>query len=149
MAATSVELASKSRVLGGSDEFWMPRALSSSGWSRRRLLRLLGRIEGGDRFADSGSVIITELVTNAVKHGTRRGKRVFVRLTVDAASLRIEVHDASSVAPVLRDIELLDECGRGLNLVRAMSQAWGFGPRTPGIGKIVWAVVTPVQGDDR
>jgi hypothetical protein len=33
-----------------------------------------------------------------------------------------------------------------MHLVMALSQQWGCCPRTPGIGKIVWAIVPPARG---
>ena len=57
--------------------------------------------------------------------------------------LWIEVHDASSVRPVLREVAVGDEHGRGLMLVRSLSQEWGCHRRPLGIGKVVWSVITP------
>jgi anti-sigma regulatory factor (Ser/Thr protein kinase) len=109
-------------------------------------LQLLHEVEGGERFADAGAVIVTELVANAVQHGPRGDKKILVRFWVDDQRLRIEVHDASSVRPTVREVATLDERGRGMHLVMALSQQWGCCPRTPGIGKIVWAIVPPARG---
>ncbi|MGF6910996.1 anti-sigma regulatory factor (Ser/Thr protein kinase) [Kitasatospora sp. MAP12-15] len=107
---------------------------------------LLARVEGGGRFADSGRLVVTELVANAVRHGTRRGQLVWIHLDVDAVRLRIEVHDASTVRPVLREVDLDEESGRGLLLVKSLSENWGCDPRSVGIGKVVWAVVPAARG---
>ena len=91
---------------------------------------------------DVAVLLTSELVTNAVTHGTPTAD-TFVLLTVgcDAAGLRVDVHDGSGDLPVL-DPALLDEAsteaetGRGLLLVTTLSAEWGF-YRTPA-GKAVY-----------
>jgi hypothetical protein len=86
---------------------------------------------------DSVQLVATELVTNAQHHG-----RPPVSLHVDrlADAIRIDVHDASPVTPVLRSAPLLGPAGRGLLVVGAFAATWGT-RRVLG-GKSVWAVVT-------
>ncbi|MFJ8886856.1 ATP-binding protein [Streptomyces sp. NPDC102402] len=87
---------------------------------------------------DLGDVLLCagELVTNALVHGVPPGRGFRVRLTW-GSRLRIEVHDSGGgrvgvpLAP-----GPLAECGRGLTLVGALSDAWGVGERDP--GKTVW-----------
>lgn len=110
------------------------------------LVELLARVEGGERFADAGRLVISELVSNAVRHGTRWDQLVWIHVEVDPVRLWIEVHDASSVRPVLREAVAGDEHGRGLMLVRAVSQEWGCHRRPLGIGKVVWSVIPPDRG---
>ncbi|MDH6122728.1 ATP-binding protein [Kitasatospora sp. GAS204B] len=146
MAIAESEVDERSTVLDGVSEFWLLRSDSSATQARARLLGLLRRTESGERFVEAGTLIVTELVSNAVKHGSRRGERVFVRLDVSPARLRIDVHDASRVRPVVRDVDALEEHGRGLRVVVALADEWGFGSRPYGFGKIVWAVVIPERG---
>ncbi|MDH6122488.1 two-component sensor histidine kinase [Kitasatospora sp. GAS204A] len=133
-------------MLDGVSAFWLLRSDSSATQARARLLGLLRRTEGGERFTEAGALIVTELVSNAVKHGSRRGERVFVRLDVNAARLRMDVHDASRVRPVVREVDALEEHGRGLRVVVALAQEWGFGSRPYGFGKIVWEIVVAERG---
>ncbi|MFJ9951919.1 ATP-binding protein [Kitasatospora sp. NPDC091207] len=101
------------------------------------------RTSGGERFADVGLLLVSELVTHAVLHGTPAGNRVELVLSVDHERLRIEVHDArADQGPVLRAASVGDEGGRGLILVKSLSLRWGCCPRR-GIGKIVWAECGP------
>ena len=77
---------------------------------------------------ESVAVLLTsELVTNAVTHGTL-AVGTFVILTVgcDAAGLRVDVHDGSSDLPVLDLVSAEAETGRGLLLVTSLSAEWGF-----------------------
>ena len=92
--------------------------------------------------ADVAVLLTSELVTNAVTHGTpTAGTFVLLTIACDAAWLRVDVHDGSGDLPVL-DTGLIDEglaeaeTGRGLLLVTSLSAEWGF-YRTPA-GKAVY-----------
>ncbi|GAA1405566.1 hypothetical protein GCM10009639_52670 [Kitasatospora putterlickiae] len=104
---------------------------------------MLGGVLGGERFIDTGLLLVSELVTNAVVHGSSRDNRVLLELSADPVRLRIEVHDArGDRAPILRGADRDDESGRGLILVKSLSAQWGCCPRE-GIGKIVWCGIAP------
>jgi anti-sigma regulatory factor (Ser/Thr protein kinase) len=76
--------------------------------------------------ADVAVLLTSELVTNAVTHGTKQtGEFVLLAVACDAAVLRVDVHDGSGYLPVL-DIAPADaETGRGLLLVTSLSAEWG------------------------
>ncbi|MER5792045.1 SpoIIE family protein phosphatase [Streptomyces sp. NPDC001980] len=78
-------------------------------------------------------LIVSELVTNAVRYGDGP---IALRLIRDA-SLICEVSDGSSTAPHLRRARVYDEGGRGLLLVAQVSERWGS-RQTP-TGKTIWA----------
>ncbi|MER7183221.1 SpoIIE family protein phosphatase [Streptomyces hyaluromycini] len=78
-------------------------------------------------------LIVSELVTNAVRYGDGP---IALRLIRDA-SLICEVSDGSSTAPHLRRARIYDEGGRGLLLVAQISERWGS-RQTP-TGKTIWA----------
>jgi anti-sigma regulatory factor (Ser/Thr protein kinase) len=91
---------------------------------------------------DVAVLLTSELVTNAVTHGTpAAGTFVLLTVACDMACLRVDVHDGSGDLPVL-DTGLSDEApaeaetGRGLLLVTSLSAEWGF-YRTPA-GKAVY-----------
>lgn len=93
---------------------WLLRSRRSPAEARRRLEQLLAEAPGGQRFADAGLLLVSELVTNAVVHGTPAGNKVLLVLDLDSARLRIEVHDArADREPVLRAASPEDESGRG------------------------------------
>lgn len=109
--------------------------------------RAAGEGRGGHRFLDDGLLLVSELVTNAIVHGTPRDNLVWLSLAVNEDRLRIEVHDArADREPVLRAAVGDDESGRGLFLVKSLSRRWGCCPRAHA-GKIVWAESGPAAED--
>ncbi|MEU2390618.1 SpoIIE family protein phosphatase [Streptomyces sp. NPDC007369] len=88
---------------------------------------------GLDELGFAAELMLSELVTNAVRYG---GEPIQVRLIRDR-TLICEVADGSSTAPHLRRAASTDEGGRGLFLVAQLSQAWGT--RYTGRGKVIWA----------
>lgn len=79
------------------------------------------------------SLIISELVTNAVVHA-RSPLRIVVTFSRDR--LRIEVHDEDSTPPRVRPQPGPDG-GFGLRIVAEASERWGWLPTRS--GKLVWA----------
>ncbi|SFW49980.1 ATP-binding protein [Amycolatopsis australiensis] len=77
----------------------------------------------------------SELVTNAFEHGDRPQR---LELAYADGLLTLRVHDTSSRLPELRAPAPAQARSRGLVLVQALSEDWGF-ERRPG-GKVVWAV---------
>lgn len=127
--------------LVATDACWLPRRDRSPAMARRLLRDLLSRVKGGERFREHGELVLSELATNAVLHGTRSDQLIWVGLRVDPDRLWIAVEDPSSAQPRLRPTAD-GESGRGLYLVDRLSLSWGCGPRE-GIGKRVWALVGP------
>ena len=89
---------------------------------------------GQDRLADV-LLATSELVTNAVEHGERPER---LELLFDDERLTLRVHDTGSTTPQLRFPGPTEARSRGLQLVRAVAEDWGF-ERRPS-GKYVWAV---------
>ncbi|MGW4518844.1 SpoIIE family protein phosphatase [Streptomyces sp. NPDC004393] len=81
-------------------------------------------------------MIVSELVTNAVRYGT---PPLRLRLIKDR-TLTCEVHDANSLAPRLRHAKTIDEGGRGLFIIAQLAQNWGV--RYSLDGKTIWAEQT-------
>ncbi|MFH8473350.1 SpoIIE family protein phosphatase [Streptomyces sp. NPDC018000] len=77
-------------------------------------------------------LIVSELVTNALRHATGPIRLRLLRQSV----LTCEVSDASSTSPRLRHARTTDEGGRGLFLVAQLTRRWGT-RYTPG-GKTIW-----------
>jgi len=88
---------------------------------------------GLDEAAFAAELILSELVTNAIRHGAGP---IRVRLLRDR-TLICEVSDTSNTAPHLRRAATTDEGGRGLFLVAQLSQTWGT--RYLSEGKVIWA----------
>jgi serine phosphatase RsbU (regulator of sigma subunit)/anti-sigma regulatory factor (Ser/Thr protein kinase) len=77
-------------------------------------------------------LVVSELVTNAVRHATAP---ITLRLIRDD-TLICEVSDGSTNAPHMRLARLTDEGGRGLYLVGRLADRWGT--RYTGTGKTIW-----------
>jgi anti-sigma regulatory factor (Ser/Thr protein kinase) len=99
--------------------------------------------------ADSTELVVSELVTNAVRisREVTGANSVRLWLLADAASVVVVVWDASPQPPVWIDAGDDAESGRGLLLVGALSTGWGYyhPPDSYG-GKLVWARVGPETG---
>ena len=87
---------------------------------------------GLDDLVDTTELLVSELVTNALRYGEGE---IRLRLLRDR-TLVCEVWDAGLVQPRRRRARDTDEGGRGLQLVGLLSAAWGS-RRTPR-GKTVW-----------
>lgn len=90
---------------------------------------------------DALTLIVAELSANAVSHGLVPGRDFGLRLSAEGATVRVEVTDTRGERlPVPNDSSADDqEGGRGLRLVAALADDWGWFPRTDGPGKSVWA----------
>jgi anti-sigma regulatory factor (Ser/Thr protein kinase) len=81
-------------------------------------------------------LIVSELVTNAVRHG-RPPVELRLRRAVDR--LFVDVHDAAAAPPRMRHAGPADDSGRGLLIVATLSERWGT--RHTDNGKSVWCRV--------
>jgi anti-sigma regulatory factor (Ser/Thr protein kinase) len=99
--------------------------------------------------AEAAELIVSELVTNAVRASTAPDGRprydatgmpvVVLRLASDRFKLLVEVWDVIPGAPAAAHPGPDDESGRGLMLVAAQCDRWSW-QRVPGWpGKVVWA----------
>lgn len=92
---------------------------------------------GLDSLADITSLLVSELVTNSLRHATGPiGVRLVRPVSVDGV-LRVEVSDPLPDPPRERVADLEDESGRGLQLVAHSSHRWGTRPGR-NTGKTVW-----------
>lgn len=85
-------------------------------------------------FCDDVVLVVSELVTNAVRAGSAT---VVVSVEHLADALIITVVDQADGWPEARDAAAHEPNGRGLPLVSAVSSRWGV--RLTGPGKSVWA----------
>ncbi|MFI8073056.1 ATP-binding protein [Streptomyces sp. NPDC086033] len=111
----------------------------------RRTLRLILTMHGLIRLTDTAELLAAELVSNAVRH--TKGPAA-LRVRWSAGVLRIGAWDADPEPPeppgeldLLREAEA--EEGRGLALVRACADLWGWQPsaRHGNRGKYVWCAL--------
>ncbi|MFC5661119.1 ATP-binding SpoIIE family protein phosphatase, partial [Streptomyces nogalater] len=93
---------------------------------------------GLEEAAYTTELIVSELVTNAIRYG---GPPVRLRLLRPGSRLICEVYDAGGSTPHMRRARIFDEGGRGLLLVAQLAERWGT--RHERTGKTVWAEQTP------
>ncbi|MFS4108962.1 ATP-binding protein [Streptomyces sp. PD-S100-1] len=92
---------------------------------------------------ETGTLLISEIVTNAVRHGHSHSVRVIVEQP-RPGRLRVAVVDKSRRMPELRIVGPDSTGGRGLLLVDALSARWGT-DLLPW-GKRVWAEIETEAG---
>ncbi|MFG2138948.1 ATP-binding protein [Streptomyces sp. NPDC048650] len=118
----------------------IPSDARSVGWARRELRRQL-RIWGIDaELSYTATLLLSELVTNAVRAQAARtpaAPTVGIRFAFSDGRLRLEVRDASDEQPVQYATQEDEECGRGLVLVDVLADGWGVTRHAT--GKTVWA----------
>ncbi|WP_433894608.1 ATP-binding protein [Streptomyces sp. CA-111067] len=117
-----------------------PCAASSISRARHDLRAVMGDW-GLSELADAAELVLSELLTNAVRHAAARTREVGTRYERDGTGgVRLEVSDGSPVAPQLRTAGPDAENGRGLGLVDALTGGrWGVVRDPRGGGKTVWA----------
>jgi len=95
-----------------------------------------------DQIADNAEMIVSELVTNALKASwsLQDTPPIALRLLANHQHLMIQVWDAFSAPPDPRSHAIDAEGGRGLEIVALLSDRWGFYPSDNG-GKVVWAAI--------
>jgi anti-sigma regulatory factor (Ser/Thr protein kinase) len=89
-----------------------------------------------DDIADDVLLIVSELVTNAIRYG-RAPVQFAMRFT--ERDVVVEVADCERRRPQLRPFDPAGPTGRGLRVVEALGASWGVRPT--GLGKSVWCTV--------
>jgi anti-sigma regulatory factor (Ser/Thr protein kinase) len=112
----------------------LPKAAASVGEARRFLRARLQDCYPLD-LTDTAILLVSELVTNAVRYGFEPIE-LELRCTAAGDALRVTVRDANPVLPQLRPGLAKDPGGRGLHLLKELSDDHGVEQR--GSGKDVW-----------
>jgi histidine kinase-like protein len=91
------------------------------------------------------AVVVSEMLTNALLHAlpavghARAGWPIRLGLLQPERGVMCAVADPSRAAPVLQQPEHLGETGRGLHVIAALSDQWGYTIPTD-MGKVMWAM---------
>lgn len=120
-----------------------PRRRERVAYAREATRRTLAEWGAPAGAADTVVLVVSELVTNAVRHArSAPGREIALRVTrTETHLVRVEVSDAGDTLPHLRTAGPDDESHRGLVLVAALAVRHGVTPRPHGIGKTVWAEI--------
>jgi hypothetical protein len=107
-----------------------------------------------EELADAVELVVAELVTNAMQasdgltssqfagHWAPGLPPVRLWLASDGQHAVVQVWDANEKLPILEDVPLDAETGRGMLLVEAIADEWGSYTPEASSGKVVWAVIS-------
>ncbi|MCF0090146.1 hypothetical protein B0E37_05250 [Streptomyces sp. MH192] len=104
--------------------------------SARAVVRGQLRAWGLDALVDVTALLVSELVTNSLRHASGPIGVRLVRYSGTAPGILVEVSDPLPDLPRERIAALDDEGGRGLQLVASSARRWGTRPGVS--GKTVW-----------
>jgi anti-sigma regulatory factor (Ser/Thr protein kinase) len=100
----------------------------------RRLVRDVLRAWNAPHDLEDAELLVAEVVANVVDHV---GGEVFtLELSLRGGSLQVGVVDGSSIRPIVRELSLQRERGRGMQLVDRIADRWGADDHHG--GKRVW-----------
>jgi hypothetical protein len=88
-----------------------------------------------ERMSEPVELIVGELVTNAIQHGSGTIGLRLLRL-LHTNRLLCEVHDTDHALPLLIAAGDQDESGRGMQIVSRLAERWGTSRTST--GKVVW-----------
>jgi len=110
-------------------------------WARQYTRLFLANLPGiCDDTRETAQLIVSELVTNAARASASTLGVIALSLRPASHRLTIEVRDQSPDLPVLVRPDRDAEHGRGLMLVDALSEEWGYTTEPIG-GKVVYAIL--------
>lgn len=124
------------------------RARPESVRAGREFTRATLREWGLAALTDLAELVVSELLTNALRHGVPSARGfspdcpIKLRLLAQAPYVLCTVTDPGADIPVLRDPGPAAETGRGLNVVESCCVRWGWHLLDED-GKVVWALLRP------
>jgi anti-sigma regulatory factor (Ser/Thr protein kinase) len=122
----------------------LDRGVTASGAARDFTRQILGSW-GLLVLAEDATVIVSELVTNALRHGAQPANgaghdRVELILLRQPGQMVCAVTDPGAEPPVKAAPDPSAEAGRGLHVIEALAAAWGWA-RVDAHKKAVWATL--------
>jgi anti-sigma regulatory factor (Ser/Thr protein kinase) len=121
----------------------LPHSAASVGQARRTLEGHLSAHGVGRSTIDDAALVLSELISNALKHARPLPSGdVRVQWALDAGLVRIDVTDGGATTrPQPHPPSMSALGGRGLSIVGVLASEWGV--REAGDETTVWAVVPP------
>jgi serine phosphatase RsbU (regulator of sigma subunit) len=123
--------------------YWSLEPEDSAPGRARRLARQALDRWGLQELTDSVELLVSEVVTNAVRYASRPVTLRLLRTDV----LRCEVGDDVPQLPRMRQARATDEGGRGLYRVNKLARRWGATRLST--GKVVWFELNHSAGNDQ
>lgn len=111
---------------------WRAASFAPDPRSIRDARAFVGSVVTQPAIRETGELLVSELTTNALRHATGPFE---VRVRAKPR-VRVEVRDASTLPPAVKDIDTSEESGRGLQIVSQLAKAWGTEELAE--GKVVW-----------
>lgn len=113
----------------------VPFVPSAARTARRRLSSFLNEAQLAQPVVDDALVVLSELVTNAVRHATpQEDGELGVYWALELGDLVIAVEDGGSTQlPELRSPDVFAEEGRGLSIVSVLTRSWWVERRGHGL----------------
>jgi hypothetical protein len=108
---------------------------------------------GAEQRCEDVAVVVSELLTNALRHGLPGCTQALPRWPIRLGLLQCgpcvlcAVADPSDAAPLQARPGELAETGRGLEVIGALSDRWGY-TAARDLGKVVWATFSAEPGPD-
>ncbi|MFE5212367.1 ATP-binding protein [Streptomyces sp. NPDC056600] len=126
--------------------FTAPAVDASVPQARRAVRDLLRRqgVPAAEEVVDGLLLIVSELVTNAVRHAALLSPVLAVEVAVGAEWIRVSVEDSHPYRPTALIADTGQTGGRGLLLVRETTREFGGAcevEHTAAGGKIIWAAL--------
>jgi serine/threonine-protein kinase RsbW len=119
----------------------LPHHVASAAAARQRVREAMDACKVGRRVADDVALVVSELVTNAVRHASPLPSGdLEVAWDVGDGMVELRVTDGGGDnAPVPRPAGPQDATGRGLTIVSKLASAWGVEDAAG--ATTVWALV--------
>jgi len=130
-------------VTSAAAEAVVPNRPDSTPAARAFLSRLLDGWGVAEDVIDDASLLTTELLSNAVRHGSGL---ITLRVEVAGGEIHVRVHDDAAGLPSVENVDASSTGGRGLFIVECVADEWGSDPDDA--GKTVWfRLQTPPRTD--